>query len=173
MYTRWPLIRSIFGILSALQLKKNAAGAVEMIYCSPGEGAVIHTTCKNWYKRSREGDFKQRILCWEIWRRRTTGSIHWIKSQESDSLYSSCIFINKFWVLRKEQEINSYTKHKLQSSNILLRKIHRALMAQGSKYAHRDINASLSTRWDTISIRFNSAVCSRSSTIYSTVPEAV
>jgi len=28
-----------------------------MIRCAPGEGAVAHTTCRDWYKGFREGDF--------------------------------------------------------------------------------------------------------------------
>jgi len=44
-------------ILFAFQLKKNAAEAAEMICSALGKGAVTHTTCKNWYKKFREGDF--------------------------------------------------------------------------------------------------------------------
>ena len=42
----------------AFHLKKNAAEATEMICAAFGENAVSHATCKRWYKKFLQGDFR-------------------------------------------------------------------------------------------------------------------
>jgi len=60
------LIRSIFKaeqiIFSSVPAERNIAETAEMIHRALEEGAVTYTTCKNWYERSREKEFRPQRL---------------------------------------------------------------------------------------------------------------